>query len=725
MSQVSVVIPVFNHFDGVLECLHSVVTHTDKNLSIVVVDDKSSDGSFKCWLSKQDIDLSGWQFEILENEANLGFTRSVNRGMAYVAPNDVIILNSDTVVTKGWVEKLTQAAHSRTNVATVTPFTNNGTVCSLPIFLKDNPLPHNLSIDTFAEVVEACSERAYPTLPTCVGFCTYITRSALNALGSFDEEAFPRGYGEENDFSCRAQKAGYVDLLADDTFVFHAGGKSFGPERKKLMEAGEAVLRSRYPAYYPNVGKFIRENPLSELQNRIHRALLKHFEKEAKPRILHILHNGPYIARRDPIGGTERHVQGVIESLQEFSHWSLVKDKNHYILESFSGGFSIQFSYDADEPDALEKILDPSIFSLVHVHHTRWFNQKELVETLKARIPYIVSLHDFATICPRFHLFTIGGEHCSGVECKSACGYSEHYMREYRVYGLSLLSHSLKNIAFSQNTVEYLERLLPEVPPIEVVQHGVHQIQPIKARTDSLSPLSIITIAPHGRHKGGQIFKELFRVQTLPSGRDIHWSVLGDWEQVGFENCLGPYTPQNVREKLEAANSQVGILLSLCPETYSLACDELLSAGIPVIVGPLGAPAERIKSWEAGWVLEDVSVTAVLRELERISANSRSLSECQARARQCPTIPFSIEASQLATCYHHFIASTSTQGSLELFLESFQQGEIAQPAGVRLLSRIVNMIMNCLEAIRLRAPIQRVLESVLGQGGIRYLKNLR
>lgn len=725
MNHVSIVIPVFNHFDGVLKCLYSVVTHTDKNTSVVVVDDKSSDGSFTDWLSKQDIDLSGWQFEILENEANLGFTRSVNRGMAHVAPNDVIILNSDTIVTKGWVKKLAQAAYSRADVATVTPFTNNGTVCSLPIFLEDNPLPPHLSIDAFAEVVEASSERTYPTLPTCVGFCTYIRRSALDAVGLFDEESFPRGYGEENDFSCRSQKAGYVDLLADDTFVFHAGGQSFGLERKKLMEAGEAVLRARYPAYYPNVGNFIRENPLSELQNRIHRGLLKHSEKEAKPRILHILHNGPYSARRDPIGGTERHVQGIIESLEEFSHWSLVKDKNHYILESFSAGFPIQLSYDADDPDAFEKILDPSIFSLVHVHHTRWFDLKQLVETLKDRIPYIVSLHDFVSICPRFHLFTIGGKHCSGVECKSACGYSDHYMQEYREQGLSLLRHSRKNIAFSSNTVEYLERLLSEVPPIEIVQHGVNKIQSIEHKADPLSPLSIVTVAPHGRHKGGQIFKDLFRISTLPSGRDIHWSVLGDWKQVGVESCLGAYTREDVGEKLRSANPQLGILLSLCPETYSLACDELLSAGIPLIVGPLGAPAERIRSWRAGWVLEELSVTAVLKELDRIASDGSNLSECQERALQCPTIPFSTEASQIARCYHQFLTSSSTPVALDSFLERFQQGKIAQPASVQLLSRLINMTVRGLEAIRLRAPIQKLLESVLGEGRIRYLKNLR
>ena len=68
-------------------------------------------------------------------------------------------------------------------------------------------------------------------IPTGVGFCMYITRSSLNAVGLFDADRFGRGYGEENDFCMRAAKSGYKHVLAHNTFVYHAGGVSFGEEK--------------------------------------------------------------------------------------------------------------------------------------------------------------------------------------------------------------------------------------------------------------------------------------------------------------------------------------------------------------------------------------------------------------------------------------------------------------------------------------------------------------
>lgn len=718
--------PLFNHFDGALVCLQSVLKHTDDNVQILIVDDNSSEGSFESRIIKSGIEVDGRRVGILRNSENLGFTKTINRGMTHVAPHDVVILNSDTVVTEGWLENLTQAAYSKPNIATVTPFTNNGTICSLPVFLKDNALPRNISIDDFAKVVGACSGQLYPELPTCVGFCTYIRRTALEVVGRFDENAFPRGYGEENDFSCRARKAGFIDVLADDTFVYHAGGESFGLEREKLMMKGEQVLRARHPHYYPSVGRFIRENPLQSIHKKIHLELLDRAEQENKPRVLHILHNGPYTPRRDPVGGTERHVQGIVEALEDFSHWSLVKDKNHYILESFSAGFPVHFSCLDDDSEILKKIIAPNFFQLVHVHHTRWFDTKRLLEALQDRLPYMVSLHDFVAVCPRFHLFTVQGEHCTGSECRTACGYSERVIEDYREQGLSLLLNSKKNIAFSIDTIDYLKRILGTLPPIEVMRHGVTKVDPIQTNASHTEPLSIVTIAPTGRHKGREIFEELFRTTNLPSGRAVRWNVLGDWDQVGGERCLGTFSRENMSIKLGKASPHLGVLLSLCPETYSLACDELLSAGIPLVVGPLGAPAERIREWGAGWVIEELSVDAVLRVLDELVANPSSLTEAQNRAKECPIIPFSTEAAYLKESYRE-IAAPPSESPLPLtsFLRCFTYGDLQQPLRTRTLAAFLRRIVFILDALRLRATIQRAMESLLGEKRMRYLKNLR
>ncbi|PYQ60072.1 MAG: hypothetical protein DMF53_17685, partial [Acidobacteria bacterium] len=129
------------------------------------------------------------QVMILRNPERRGFVGSVNRGMA-VSDRDVILLNSDTEVTAGWLEKLQEAAYSDPAVATVTPFSNNATIASLPRFAEVNALPSGWSADRFAALVERVSARERPRLPTGVGVCLYIKRKALDRLGLFDEARF-------------------------------------------------------------------------------------------------------------------------------------------------------------------------------------------------------------------------------------------------------------------------------------------------------------------------------------------------------------------------------------------------------------------------------------------------------------------------------------------------------------------------------------------------------
>src|SRR4029078_7087035 len=69
--------------------------------------------------------------QMLRNPERRGFVASVNRGMA-LSSRDVVLLNSDTRVTARWLEKLREAAASAPEIATVTPFSNDATICSLP-----------------------------------------------------------------------------------------------------------------------------------------------------------------------------------------------------------------------------------------------------------------------------------------------------------------------------------------------------------------------------------------------------------------------------------------------------------------------------------------------------------------------------------------------------------------------------------------------------------------
>src|SRR5690606_6719271 len=112
-----------------------------------------------------------------------------------------------------------------TTIATVTPFSNNAEICSLPGFCQANPVPDDP--EQVARAAASAGDPVYPAIPTGVGFCMYIRRAAWTAVGAFDGDTFGRGYGEENDWCFRASALGWRHVLCDDAYVVHVGGMSF------------------------------------------------------------------------------------------------------------------------------------------------------------------------------------------------------------------------------------------------------------------------------------------------------------------------------------------------------------------------------------------------------------------------------------------------------------------------------------------------------------------
>src|SRR5690606_32245432 len=122
---------------------------------------------------------------VFTNDKNLGFVRTVNLGIQRFPECDVVLLNSDVVLPSRWLVRLRDDAYSGPNIATVTPLSNNTTICTFPDFLEENELPYGLNTQ---QVDHSFSEFHLPCVaaPTGIGFCMYIRRDALNKVGKFD-----------------------------------------------------------------------------------------------------------------------------------------------------------------------------------------------------------------------------------------------------------------------------------------------------------------------------------------------------------------------------------------------------------------------------------------------------------------------------------------------------------------------------------------------------------
>jgi len=267
---IDVVIPVYRGRDETRRCIESVLGCEQRaRFEVVVVDDATPEPEIAADLDEW---YAGGRITLLRNPDNAGFVRSVNRGMALHPDRDVVLLNSDTEVANDWLDRLHAAAWSSPDIATVTPFSNNATICSYPFEGWTGGIPGTLGLARLDRVIARANARRRVDIPTAVGFCMYIRRDCLSAVGEFDAARFGRGYGEENDFCMRAQKAGWRHVLAGDVFVFHAGSVSFSEQRFALQEAATRALLEAHPDYPQKIHDFLARDPARALRQAIDRA---------------------------------------------------------------------------------------------------------------------------------------------------------------------------------------------------------------------------------------------------------------------------------------------------------------------------------------------------------------------------------------------------------------------------------------------------------------------
>jgi glycosyltransferase involved in cell wall biosynthesis/GT2 family glycosyltransferase len=276
-GEVVVCIPVYDAYEHLTACLQSVLAHTPAHVPILLCDDASPDPRIGRLVAEiERAEPFERTLHYLRRERNVGFPANVNGAFAAAAPADVVVLNSDCVVAEGWLEGLRDAAYSDSRVATATALTNHGTLVSVPERNRPGPLPRPWTIDAAAAAVRARSLRLRPRLPTAIGHCVYIRRSALELVGELDL-AFSPGYGEEVDFSQRCLRAGLCHVAADEVLVAHHGAGTFaaGGASGAIQEQHERLLAARYPHYHPAV-KALEEDssgPLARALSVARRAL--------------------------------------------------------------------------------------------------------------------------------------------------------------------------------------------------------------------------------------------------------------------------------------------------------------------------------------------------------------------------------------------------------------------------------------------------------------------
>ena len=264
---VDIVIPVYRGEAETRACVESVLgSRVRSPHEVIVLDDASPEARLRPWLAE----LGGQgRITLIVHPRNRGFVGTVNEGMALHPDRDVVLLNSDTEVAPGWLDRLAACAASDPAIGTVTPFSNNATILSYPRTLEPNALPEGETTASLDAAFAHANRGESLEVPTAVGFCMYITRRCLGKVGSFDEERYGAGYGEEVDFCMRAARAGFRNVAATDVFVRHVGEVSFGNTGTERRQRAQAIVDELYPEFQPRVRDFIARDPLAPYRARV------------------------------------------------------------------------------------------------------------------------------------------------------------------------------------------------------------------------------------------------------------------------------------------------------------------------------------------------------------------------------------------------------------------------------------------------------------------------
>jgi len=630
-GSVDVIVPVYGAAVELTACLASLQRHTDLGRHrLILVIDGPQESAVEAALAA----VSGRpesQVTVLRNPERRGFVGSVNRGMT-LSDRDVTLLNSDTEVTAGWLEKLQEAAYSDPAVATVTPFSNNATIASLPRLAEVNALPAGWSADRFAALVERVSARQRQRLPTGVGVCLYVKRKALDRLGLFDEARFGLGYGEESEFCFRALKAGFLNVLDDATFIYHAGQRSFGASRSARVKAAHRALARLHPEYLPTIARFLREDPLRPARERVLNELRgpRRVRSQGPRRVLHLVHGWPPWNS----AGTEVYARRLVlrqAAWREVAVYARLAAPGRDLgeaLEVEDGGARVRLvvnNFTQRDPlsrNALHdrrlaadfrKLLEETRPDLLHVHHLA--GHAATLPGLAARrgIPILYQIQDWWAPCARANLLDAERRLCPGpspgrcTACLPLTGLPPAPLLNRALYTVRerLLRRVFRQTdAFVMGSQaihqSYLDLgwLAPEDRAF-VIPYGIERPPRPAARRRPGTPLRFGVIGSLLPHKGIHGAVAAFRGTdparaTLQIWGDLAVSPAYAAELAALASPAVAFEGSFAEERRSEVFAGLDVLIvpSLGLESFGLAAHEALAEGVPVLASRRGALAE-------------------------------------------------------------------------------------------------------------------------------------
>ncbi|MCB8879776.1 glycosyltransferase [Acidisoma cellulosilytica] len=615
LRQTLIAIPVYRGLRSTIDCVRSVLEHRGPDEVILVISDASPEPALVEALTnmarKEDIQLR------LET-VNRGFPGTVNLAMrqAAEAGQDIVLLNSDTLVAPHWVAGLRRATYAESDIGTATPFSNAATILSYPDPWHANAIPTEEETAELAAAFAAENGEAVAEIPTGHGFCLYIRHACLVETGILREDVFAQGYGEENDFCMRARHLGWRHVAATGCYIGHLEGQSFAAAKESLVRRNLKMLNTLHPGYDSLIADWEKADPLFPHRRLVDQARLRAIQRDRRA-IGFVTHNRE--------GGVQRHVLARARQAEEAGFLALIvratKDRTGGALCEVKTPSlalpNLQFHAGSERP-LLEQFLRACRLDNIELHHFIGHEPETIAMVTALGIPFDLHLHDYAWFCPRITLTAQGNRYCGEPELKVCedCVRDRGGALDRDIQPGALIAWSQDIfdrarvvIAPTADTALRFRRrfgVQPQVRPWET-DHLRLQGKPIRPITPG-GAREVCIAGAIGYEKGYQILLDCARLaqaEDLP----ILFQIVGftcDDERLletGKVTITGRYEESEAIALIKAQNADLAFLPALWPETWSYVLSQLWQAELPVVAFDIGAQAERIKSNGGGVLL--------------------------------------------------------------------------------------------------------------------------
>jgi GT2 family glycosyltransferase/glycosyltransferase involved in cell wall biosynthesis len=613
-SPVAVVMPVYGGANHTLACIDSVLRTLRRPAKLIVVDDASPDRGL---IQALDALAKRRRITLIRNPHNLGFVATANAGISAAAGHDIVLLNSDTLVAGGWLEELRSVAYGAPNIGTVTPLSNDATIVNYPNRAGGNDQPDMAATARIAALARRVNGGVAVDIPVGVGFCMYIRRACVDAVGLLRADVFAQGYGEENDFCLRARRLGWRHVAAPGTFVAHIGGHSFGAAAQHLRARNAILLEQLHPGYDALIEAHGRADPLALARRRLDLARWRAGRPRGSKAIVVITHGEG--------GGVERRIEAAVERYRSRGYRVVVLRPSQTasgarciaVSDGIANDFPNLCYAMPDEYAGLRRLLAAERPDAIELHHMIGHHPDVLHLIGDLGVPYDVHVHDYAWLCARVALVGPAERYCGEPDarqcdvCVAAAGNlidEDISVAALRRRSARLFAGARRLCVPSEDAAARIRRHFPKACPLPLPHEDDTGIAAPAEAPASPGRCRVCVIGAIGVHKGYQVVLDcaLDAVERrLPVDFVIVGHTIDDRQMLatGRVFVTGSYAPDEAVELIRAQQANLALLPSIFPETWCRTLTEAWRAGLKVAAFDIGAQAERIRRTGRGFVL--------------------------------------------------------------------------------------------------------------------------